>query len=238
MSDEYISIGDAARQLGVSIDTLRRWDESGKLKATRTSGEHRVYRQHDIEIFLSDLWAIASEWVSASKPTELPNNVYCPTSPVFQARLAKMQAVLKDSHTLEYFSLLVAMAGEIGDNSFAHNLGNWPDIPGVLFAFDIHKKQIILADRGQGILKTLKRVRPGLVNHEEALRVAFTEMVTGREPETRGNGLKFVRKVVQGYPIDLLFQTGDALLELKRKQAYLKIIQRPSIKGCLALITF
>lgn len=235
---KLISIGDAARLLDVSIDTLRRWDKSGKLKAARTSGGHRIYRRHDIEIFLNNLWTTALRWVSALEPSELPNNVYCPTSSVFQARLEKMQAVLKDSHVLEYFSLLVAMAGEIGDNSFAHNLGNWPDIPGVLFAFDIHKKQIILADRGQGILKTLKRVRPGLATHEEALRVAFTEIITGREPEKRGNGLKFVRNIIQNYPIDLLFQTGDALLELRGKQADLKIIQRPSIKGCLALTTF
>jgi len=238
MPDEFISIGDAARLLDVSIDTLRRWDESGKLKAIRTSGGHRVYRKHDIEIFLNDLWAIASEWVSSSAPPELPNSVYCPTSPVFQARLGKMQAILKDANAIEHFSLLVAMAGEIGDNSFAHNLGNWPDVPGVLFAFDINKKQIILADRGRGVLKTLKRVRPELVTHEEALRVAFTEVVTGREPEKRGNGLKFVRNIIQDYPIDLLFQTGDALLELNRKQIDLRIIQRPPIKGCLVFITY
>lgn len=238
MSEELISIGNAARLLGVSIDTLRRWDEGGKLKAARTTGGHRVYRQHDIEIFLSDLWTIASEWVSASEPPELPSSLYCQTSSVFQARLGKMQAVLKDSHVADYFSLFVAISGEIGDNSFAHNLGNWPDISGVLFAFDIHKKQIILADRGQGVLKTLKRVRPELATHEEALRVAFTEIVSGREPETRGNGLKFVRKVIQDYPIDLLFQTGDALLELKGKQGDLKITKRQQIQGCLALINF
>ena len=149
-----------------------------------------------------------------------------------------MQAILKDANAIEHFSLLVAMAGEIGDNSFAHNLGNWPDVPGVLFAFDINKKQIILADRGRGVLKTLKRVRPELVTHEEALRVAFTEVVTGREPEKRGNGLKFVRNIIQDYPIDLLFQTGDALLELNRKQIDLRIIQRPPIKGCLVFITY
>src|SRR3989344_5896240 len=235
MPDEFISIGDAARLLDVSIDTLRRWDESGKLKAIRTSGGHRVYRKHDIEIFLSDLWAIASEWVSSSAPPELPNSVYCQTSPVFQARLGKMQAILKDANAIEHFSLLVAMAGEIGDNSFAHNLGNWPDVPGVLFAFDINKKQIILADRGRGVLKTLKRVRPELVTHEEALRVAFTEIVSGREPEKRGNGLKFVRKVISENSINLFFQSGDAELQLGGAKTEIDINKsQDNIRGCFA----
>lgn len=239
MPDENISIGEAAELLGLSIDTLRRWDESGKLKASRTQGGQRTYRRYDIEIFLTESWAIATEWVFSKEPPELSNNLYCQTSPVFQSRLGKMQTILKNMEMLEYFSLLVAMAGEIGDNSFAHNLGNWPDVPGVLFVFDIHKKQIILADRGQGILKTLKRVRPELMTHTDALRVAFTELITGRAPEKRGNGLKFVRQIVHDYPIDLLFQTGDALLELKGRQDDLKIIQRPiPIKGCLARISF
>ena len=239
-AEEYLSIGDAAKLSDVSIDTLRRWDESGKFRAIRTSGGHRVYRKHDIEIFLSDLLGIAYDWVSSSEPLELPHSVYCQTSSIFQARLSKMQTVFgSDPAIADYFSLFVAITGEIGSNSFDHNIGNWPDIQGILFAFDIHKKQIILADRGLGILQTLRRVRPNLASHAEALQVAFTEVVSGREPEGRGNGLKFVRKVMQDYPINLLFQTGDASLTLKNEEKDLKIVQVPKlIKGCLALITF
>jgi molybdopterin-binding protein len=37
------SLGDAARLLGVSVDTLRRWDRDGKLETTRDgSGRRRV----------------------------------------------------------------------------------------------------------------------------------------------------------------------------------------------------
>ena len=35
MSD--LSLGDAARALGVSVDTLRRWDRAGKLETSATS---------------------------------------------------------------------------------------------------------------------------------------------------------------------------------------------------------
>jgi hypothetical protein len=66
----------------------------------------------------------------------------------------------KDAKPL--FSLLTSVAGEIGNNSYDHNLGQWPDIPGIFFAYDLNKKQIALADRGVGILETLRKVKPEL----------------------------------------------------------------------------
>jgi len=38
-----VSISEAARILGVSVSTLRRWDESGQFKAERTPAGHRRY---------------------------------------------------------------------------------------------------------------------------------------------------------------------------------------------------
>ena len=46
------TIGEAARLLGVSIPTLRRWEESGKLVPERTAGKHRRY---DITKFKPEL---------------------------------------------------------------------------------------------------------------------------------------------------------------------------------------
>jgi len=48
MNDKLINITEAAKQLGVSIDCLRKWDKNGKLIALRTSGGHRRYKQSDI----------------------------------------------------------------------------------------------------------------------------------------------------------------------------------------------
>lgn len=47
----------------------------------------------------------------------------------------------------------------------------------------MRKRYIVLADRGLGILETLKQVRPTLKTHIEAVNVAFTEILSGRAPE-------------------------------------------------------
>ena len=41
--DRLVSIGEAAKVLGVSISTLRRWDAAGKLSPGQTPGGHRRY---------------------------------------------------------------------------------------------------------------------------------------------------------------------------------------------------
>lgn len=47
MSD--LSLGDAARALGVSVDTLRRWDRDGKLETTRDERNRRRVPAGEIE---------------------------------------------------------------------------------------------------------------------------------------------------------------------------------------------
>ena len=43
---DYLTVGEAAELLGVSKDTLRRWDRSGKLAARRHPvTEFRLYRK-------------------------------------------------------------------------------------------------------------------------------------------------------------------------------------------------
>lgn len=240
MSDKLISIGETVKLLGVSIDTLRRWDKAGKLQSIRSGIRgHRYFRQTDIDLFLRDVYSLAMQWASAQTGFEPEQNEYCQTRDVFQARLEKIQTVLSRKVTLDTVSLICAIAGEIGNNSFDHNLGNWPDIPGIFFSYDVKNSRIILADRGQGILATLKRVKPGLITAGMALKVAFTETISGRMPEARGNGLKFVRAVIIQNPFTLNFQTADAYLNLKQydTEVIIKHTDTP-IGGCLAVIGF
>lgn len=239
MADELITITQAAGMIGVSLDTLRRWDESGKLVAIRPGkGSHRLYRLRDIEVFMTDIFSLAKRWVTSDLPSTPEKLFYCPNSSVFQARLNKLEGELK-TVSPDLFSLIGSAAGEIGNNSFDHNLGKWPDISGIFFGYDLSKRIVVLADRGLGILETLSRVRKDLNNHQDALKVAFTEIITGRAPEHRGNGLKYVRRVVTEFPIKLTFQTGDAKLNLQQGDTDIKIEHADqSFRGCLALLRF
>ena len=234
-----LTIGDAAQELGISIDTLRRWDKNGKLLAKISQGGHRYYSQIDIDIFKRDLFALASDWL-LGPVCEPESAFYCPTGTEFKGRLSKLQTTLEgivDLH--EYYSLIVAIVGEIGNNSFDHNIGNWPDIQGIFFALDHTKRQIALADRGQGILRTLKRVCPDIKNDEEALQIAFTEVISGRTPEARGNGLKFVLDVVLSKEINLHFYSGSASASIGKGDLELSINRTDLYySGCMALIDF
>jgi excisionase family DNA binding protein len=46
---ELLSIGQAAKYLSVSIDTLRRWDKSGKIASIRLDGKNRFFSIKDLE---------------------------------------------------------------------------------------------------------------------------------------------------------------------------------------------
>jgi excisionase family DNA binding protein len=55
---EYLTVSEAAEYLGVSADSLRRWDRSGKLAARRhpVSG-YRLYLKVELDAFLKTLKA-------------------------------------------------------------------------------------------------------------------------------------------------------------------------------------
>ena len=239
MQQELFTISQAAEYLKVSLNTLRRWDKSGKLVAIRKNGgTHRYYREKDLEIFTSDLMKFASEWIENN--VEFPGTFYCSTSSIFNARLTKMEyALMQKPEFKKLFSLIVLVAGEIGDNSFAHNLGRWPDTAGIFFGYDLEKQIIVLADRGLGILETLRRVRPQLSSHTEAMKVAFTEFISGRAPEKRGNGLKLVREVITDNPIDLFYTSGDAEVRMKGSNKIFHVTRgQHTLRGCLVKIEF
>lgn len=241
MEKELLTIGETAKILGVSIDTLRRWDKKGILTSFRTSEKgHRYYHRADIYFFGNDLFDSAETWVLRELGAEPDSSLYCPTNDRFQGRLVSMQNSLAKIEDLSTpFSLIVALIGEIGNNSFDHNLGNWKDTPGIFFGYDLEKRHIVLADRGQGLLKTLQRVKHTLKTHAQAMKVAFTEVISGRAPESRGNGLKYVKKIVISNPLSLLFESGDAKLSLQQGDENLKISEKiPAISGCIAVLQF
>ncbi|PKL72300.1 hypothetical protein CVV26_02170 [Candidatus Kuenenbacteria bacterium HGW-Kuenenbacteria-1] len=180
----------------------------------------------------------AYAWVKSDIPLRIEKKYYCETRDIFQARLGMMiSSLFANAKIIENdIYILSAIAGEIGNNSFDHNLGKWPDIMGIFFGYELNKNKltIVLADRGQGILATLKRVKPELKNDKESLFVAFNEKISGRAPEPRGNGLKFVKESIKEKKKHLLFMSGTAKIEINKK---IKISLAKKINGCLAIIT-
>ena len=181
-------------------------------------------------------FALAYQWVKNVAPRQIGEKYYCQTRDIFQSRLDSMvNLLLKNTKIAENdIYILSAVAGEIGNNSFDHNLGNWPDIAGVFFAYEFNEKKltIVLADRGQGVFKTLKRVKPELKNDQEALHTAFNEKISGRAPESRGNGLKFVKESIKQTKNHLTFISGTAKVVLNEEMV---TSQTEKINGCLAL---
>lgn len=50
-----ISLKEAAKTLGVSEQTLRNWDNDGKLKALRTPGNVRRYTKEQLDEFINNM---------------------------------------------------------------------------------------------------------------------------------------------------------------------------------------
>ena len=48
---EYVTIGDAAEILGVSIDTIRWWEKTDKLQAKRLDGKNRYFDVEELGAF-------------------------------------------------------------------------------------------------------------------------------------------------------------------------------------------
>ncbi len=49
VENDMLYIGDAARRLGVSIKTLRRYEAAGRISARRTPGNQRKFSAADID---------------------------------------------------------------------------------------------------------------------------------------------------------------------------------------------
>lgn len=176
---------------------------------------------------------MAVNWLK-NKPVD-STECFCDTRDIFQAKLEMMLLELLNLNLPEQVAYdITSIVGEIGNNSFDHNLGNWPKEIGIFFAAVLFENKliVILADKGQGILKTLKKAKPELNNDKDALNVAFYEKISGRIAENRGNGLKFVRQNIEKNNMHLVFASGCSKVSfngIKKEE-----ILNDCIYGCFA----
>ncbi|MHB1243135.1 MAG: response regulator [Gaiellaceae bacterium] len=64
---EWLTLGQAAKYLGVAQSTMRKWSDLGRVSAFYTPGGHRRYRRSDLDQFLD-----RSGPASAAAPTSGP----------------------------------------------------------------------------------------------------------------------------------------------------------------------
>ena len=153
------------------------------------------------------------------------------TRDVFTARIQSY--ILETKKYLE-----AAIIGEIGNNTFDHNFIFENDCPrGAYCDLSYRQKYMVLADYGKGIKGSLISVLPSIGSDLQAIEAAFTKRVSGRFPEQRGNGLKFVSRVIQENNWHLYFHSGTGFCSIDR--AGIKFFKSPiSLTGCLAIINF
>ena len=172
--------------------------------------------------------AVVSEMNNCFKENE---ECFSRTRDVFTARLQSF--VLKTEKYLES-----AIIGEIGNNTFDHNFGFNTAYPKGVYCNMLYKNRYtVLADYGKGIKQSLSLVLPSIASDIEAVEIAFTKRISGRSPEQRGNGLKFVAEMIQQNNWHLYLQSGlgscsidgDGIMFLEKTIA---------VTGCLAIIDF
>lgn len=142
------------------------------------------------------------------------NEYFSKTRDIFDARLTSYT-----THTQNW--LFGAVIGEIGANTFDHNFTFHSEVPkGLFFDYESHSKYIYLCDFGAGLKTTLSRVVHEIDNDEKAIETAFTKAISGRAPEMRGNGLKFVISSVVENKWYLYFQSGTAVCKADKNGYY------------------
>lgn len=145
------------------------------------------------------------EFLNTGQIPKMDSAYYCETRDQANSRLSSwIQDFQKIGMSENSSIILGSILGELSNNSFDHNLGKWNSVPGCLVAFENQKKDdqtknnllIFIADRGQGIISSLKNSLPTETNPKVILQKAFEERISGRAPEKRGNGLKYVMKSI------------------------------------------
>lgn len=166
---------------------------------------------------------------------------FCPTKDIFSARLDKFRLIYKGfGLDNTQFQFLTAIVGELGNNVFDHNLGNWPfSLTGAIilgsFRKDENRVEVVVADPGIGFKQSLKDKNPGIGDQTEAIKLALEKGVSGRIEETRGNGLRYVQEwTICNLNGNLKIQSYDGLVNVS--QAGIKQLAVPAITGTIVSV--
>jgi len=144
--------------------------------------------------------------------------MHCHFADEFSARLGRFITMFKNFGLNESDAqLATAVVGELGNNVFDHNLGNWPTtISGCIIAAQhypsTHTIEIAVGDPGVGFYGSLKAAFPDVSNDIEAIKLGLAGN-TGRVGEIRGNGLKVIQQwTIQNFAGIVMIHSGNGLV--------------------------
>jgi molybdopterin-binding protein len=107
---EWVRIGQAAEMLGVSVDTVRRWADAGRLPSKRSEGGQRTVAVADVSRLLSERRKGAGEpaWSRMSIASSARNRFSGVVTRIVKDRVAAVVEVQAGPHRL--VSLMTAEA--------------------------------------------------------------------------------------------------------------------------------
>lgn len=96
MQNDLLSIGRAAKEIGVSVDTLRRWEKRGLITSHRSPTGRRYYNLEELK------------YVFAKKPAFRRRETSLPPQPTISAKPEK-EGLFSTRNLLVLFSFLISL---------------------------------------------------------------------------------------------------------------------------------
>lgn len=108
--EKHLSIGKASKHIGVSVDTLRRWEKKGRLNSHRSPGGHRYFKKHDLEKVFDMKYTRSKPTKQSNQSTQQPppkssTSMETPSSPMpgLPENLAKSNQLPKPESDMQPF---------------------------------------------------------------------------------------------------------------------------------------
>jgi excisionase family DNA binding protein len=116
--DDWLSLSEAAKQLGVHPSTVRAWADHGYLPSQRTQGGHRRFKRADIELRMHTRWEGATPDANSVYANVLRNTRVQISESNLEAEkwYRKMDEEAREQYRLSGRSLVQGLIGHLTTN--------------------------------------------------------------------------------------------------------------------------
>lgn len=171
---------------------------------------------------------LAAIQISERENLDLHEITHCRYADEFNARLGQFERMFRNfGLNDEDAKRALVIFGELGNNVFDHNLGNWPtNFSGSIVVAQNYPEEkrieCVIADAGVGFFGSLRAAFPDLHSDLEAIQKGL-EGYTGRIGETRGNGLKTIQNwTIKNFHGILNIHSGKGLVQVDENGIQIK----------------